>query len=497
MAAPKRSNRLCDVRRQALSSVAITAIAFVLSSCSVTESEDDPLVESIWFVDQPSPLPQSASSELADADGSPMAAAVRIAGAPLELVKPAGSDWVTEYSEMAVADHHSTASQEELSDAPGNSSQTPALSEQPSAEPPHSVNPARPAWWVAASEEPMTTELADGTQQSPLSLVRPDRTVEATADSALAEPRVGQPLQLIVTDRPDWVMDIHSEPVVAEPAVGQPLQLVAADRPDWVMDLHSDPVVAQPAAGQPLQLAAADRPDWSVGWHGDHSIAERVAGEPLQLIDSDGPDWLDGWYNDAIVAERSTEQAVPLVLSDGSYHWPDPVGARELAAGSCLPDGGTGTVDQDCDAWDDQIALADAVVDDAALSDMRGGFVTVGGFQIDFGFYIETVVDGVTELTSALTLDDMLAGQTAGSSVFQSATLNGAGDTSTVIQHNLSADQVTATIANTQSNVNISTIATLAIDVIDLRAAQTGIPGGDLGRMPLELQQSIIRGISR
>ena len=266
-----------------------------------------------------------------------------------------------------------------------------------------------------------------------------------------------------------------------ERPVGPPLQLIPmmdaglTDRPG------DEPAAVGPTADLPAEAEIQVQPQATARELQPIDVASWAEGQPLQLVDADRPDWLAGWGDDPLLAELPVDDSIPLVLSDGSYYWLYQEGAAGLSEGS-----------------DDQrLELADGAVDDSALSELRGGFVTAGGFQVDFGYYIETLVDGVTELTTVLTLDDMLSGATAGPpSSVGSISLSGAGDTATSIEHVLTASDIGATIQNTQSNVSISTIATLAINVVDLRQTQTGLPGAVGARMPMELQQSIIRGLS-
>ena len=266
-----------------------------------------------------------------------------------------------------------------------------------------------------------------------------------------------------------------------ERPIGPPLQLIPTMNNGLTAEPGDEPTI-EPVADVPVEAEAQARPRNSARQLQPIDVASWAEGQPLQLIDADRPDWLAGWRDDTLVAELPVDDSIPLVLSDGSYYWLYQEGAAGLADS----------------AADQQLALADGAVDDSALSELRGGFVTTGGFQVDFGYYIETLVDGVTELTTVLTLDDMLSGATAGPpSSVGSISLSGAGDTATSIEHVLTASDIGATIQNTQSNVSISTIATLAINVVDLRQTQTGLPGAVGAGMPMEFQQSIIRGLSR
>ncbi len=307
------------------------------------------------------------------------------------------------------------------------------------------------------------------------------RTVEQSADLPL------RPLPLLLSGQRDKVVD---DPAIAlEP---EPPELLVDGR-------LRDPMIAERPVGEPLQLVMVHRPDWVETWQDLPAVDERLVGAPPQSLMSAATDRLANRRNEPVVAAvHIGAPFYPLILSDGSYHWPENAGATIPAADPCRVADAATPVAGNCGASDAQIALAETVIDDAALSELRGGFVTVGGFQIDFGFYVETLVDGVTELTSALTLDSMLAGESAGGvTVVDSALIAGAGDTVTSVEHVLSASEIGATIANTQSDINITNVVTLAIDVIDLRQVQTGTNGSGMPRMPLELQQSIIRGIAR
>lgn len=143
-----------------------------------------------------------------------------------------------------------------------------------------------------------------------------------------------------------------------------------------------------------------------------------------------------------------------------------------------------------------QAVAPEEVVETKVLEEQRGGFITAGGLSIDFGFEFSTLVNGVPQLNSVLTLNDILSGQ-AGAPTINGVTINGTAGGLTQIIHAAGPDGINATILNSQDGVQIENISTLSIDIIGLeRIHQGGRALGNGRRMPIELQQSIIRGLA-
>lgn len=137
------------------------------------------------------------------------------------------------------------------------------------------------------------------------------------------------------------------------------------------------------------------------------------------------------------------------------------------------------------------------VVEEEILEEQRGGFISVGGLQVDFGFEFRTIVNGMPQLTSVLTLNDIISGNGAVPNL-NTISVVGADGGLTDIIHAAGPDGISATILNSQDGVQIENISTLAIDIIGLRNVHRG--GRALGngrRMPMETQQSIIRSLAR
>ncbi|WP_299391717.1 hypothetical protein [Pelagibius sp.] len=137
------------------------------------------------------------------------------------------------------------------------------------------------------------------------------------------------------------------------------------------------------------------------------------------------------------------------------------------------------------------------VVEEEILEEQRGGFLTVGGLQVNFGFEFTTMVNGTPQLTSVLTLNDIVSGNGVVPSL-NNISISGADGGITEIIHAAGPDGISATILNSQNGIDIENISTLAIDIIGLRNVHKG--GRALGngrRMPMEMQQALIRGLSR
>ncbi|WP_420347960.1 hypothetical protein [Pelagibius sp.] len=137
------------------------------------------------------------------------------------------------------------------------------------------------------------------------------------------------------------------------------------------------------------------------------------------------------------------------------------------------------------------------VVEEEILEEQRGGFITAGGLRVDFGFEFTTLVNGTPQLTSVLSLNDIVSGNGLLPNT-NSISVSGGSNGATDIIHSIGSDGIASTIINSQDNLNIDNISTLAIDIIDLRSVHKG--GRALGngrRMPMEMQQALIRGLSR
>lgn len=181
----------------------------------------------------------------------------------------------------------------------------------------------------------------------------------------------------------------------------------------------------------------------------------------------------------------------------------------EMVAGLAQPypacDSGNHAMAEDCSegsnvlmamATGRAIAASD-VVEEEVLEEQRGGFITVGGLQVDFGFEFTTMVNGTPQLTSVLTLNDIISGNGIIPSTNSISVTGGANGVTDII-HAVGPNGIGATIVNSQDGVDLANVSTLAIDIIGLRNVHKG--GRALGngqRMPMEMQQALIRGLSR
>ncbi|MEQ8355984.1 MAG: hypothetical protein RH942_10650 [Kiloniellaceae bacterium] len=128
------------------------------------------------------------------------------------------------------------------------------------------------------------------------------------------------------------------------------------------------------------------------------------------------------------------------------------------------------------------------------LEEQRGGYIAVGGLRLDFGFEFSTIVNGTPQLTSALTLGDFISGNGPTPALNTVSVSGGSGVTDII--HAVGPNGIGATIINSQDGVQIENISTLSIDIIGLgRVHQGGRALGNGRRMPLEVQQSIIRAL--
>lgn len=113
------------------------------------------------------------------------------------------------------------------------------------------------------------------------------------------------------------------------------------------------------------------------------------------------------------------------------------------------------------------------ILDDKALDEQRGGFVTAGGFTFGFGADVRTFVDGSLALESKVTWTG--DGPDAGpNGPISTVTIPGIGGVSTIV-HDFTAGQVRSLVSNTASDRLIvqDTNATITLPGFD--AMQQGI----------------------
>lgn len=141
--------------------------------------------------------------------------------------------------------------------------------------------------------------------------------------------------------------------------------------------------------------------------------------------------------------------------------------------------------------------LADTVAakadfEDAELAELRGGFVAIGGIEVNFGYELNTMINDALALRSVLTLDQLLGGDF--SRTLGSATV---GDLATTINHQVNGGAIAATVTNTQNDINISNIAKITIDVVGINRVRRGTLSGSGRPMDRNLRQAISGSISR
>jgi len=146
------------------------------------------------------------------------------------------------------------------------------------------------------------------------------------------------------------------------------------------------------------------------------------------------------------------------------------------------------------------LASAETITGDAELEGMRGGFMTVGGLEINFGIQMQTLVNGAAQLASALTLDDIIAGQITNGTNLGSVKLTStdAANMSTFINHSFNGSGIGATVVNSENGLDISNFATLTIDIVGLgQTGANGVRGTQLRPVNRALRQSIIMGLAK
>ncbi|MEO3430373.1 hypothetical protein AAFN88_16065 [Pelagibius sp. CAU 1746] len=139
----------------------------------------------------------------------------------------------------------------------------------------------------------------------------------------------------------------------------------------------------------------------------------------------------------------------------------------------------------------------DDVVERRVLDQQRGGYIVAGGMRIDFGFRFETIVNGVPQLTSVLTYDEILANH--GRFANPSSIVLGGGElgTTRIIHAVGGPNGIGTTIITDQSGIDIRSVSVLAIDILNLTRLHKG--GPNIGRghrpLPLELHQAFVNSL--
>jgi hypothetical protein len=145
-------------------------------------------------------------------------------------------------------------------------------------------------------------------------------------------------------------------------------------------------------------------------------------------------------------------------------------GTVEGSTAERLPFAGDGT-----DSGSFQVASSDE------LDDLRGGFIDVNGLRIDFSVELRTVIDGVEQIRTVGTLTDFLSGLAAVTSTVEGVARTGGGNVvvrgqtgeTTVVQQ-LTASEISSTVVNSQSGIDVRNQATVVVRVLDIGNPRVG-----------------------
>lgn len=130
------------------------------------------------------------------------------------------------------------------------------------------------------------------------------------------------------------------------------------------------------------------------------------------------------------------------------------------------------------------------------LSEIRGGFIDYKGIRFDFGFVLDTQINGLSTLRSALTLSDILNNAGNASGVANTSLAGESGVTD--ISHARQGALLGATISNSQSNLNIENTGRLTIDLLGIRQTDRigALRTGKLIKIP-RIGDAIRRSLAR
>lgn len=132
--------------------------------------------------------------------------------------------------------------------------------------------------------------------------------------------------------------------------------------------------------------------------------------------------------------------------------------------------------------YDDRPALSRA-----ALAGIRGGFVTVGGLEINVGLDVRSFVDGTPVLHTSLTPAD--PARTAAAPIVR---LTAGDDATTRIVQRIDAGQHLTALTNRVDNRVIEQVTTLTVDIANFRAVTAQFPTRQWNRL-----DDLVRGSLR
>jgi hypothetical protein len=115
------------------------------------------------------------------------------------------------------------------------------------------------------------------------------------------------------------------------------------------------------------------------------------------------------------------------------------------------------------------------------LADLRGGFIDVNGRRIDFSVELRTVIDGVEQIRTVGTLTDFLSGLAAVTSTVEGVARTGGGNVvvrgqtgETKVIQQLTPSQISSTVVNSQSGIDVRNQATVVVRVLDIGNPRVG-----------------------
>ncbi len=150
------------------------------------------------------------------------------------------------------------------------------------------------------------------------------------------------------------------------------------------------------------------------------------------------------------------------------------------------------------------VAFETSAVADQDLSEIRGGFLTVDGIQIDLSFVMNTTMDDGTVVASRITLDDLMSGRLGVVSVNGVESLGqgqifvGEDGVGTEILHIVDpSNTLMVSVNNTASNRQIMTTGTVTAEIFMPNRIRAGLPIRSFGPTNLEMRQAIISSLAR
>ncbi len=136
---------------------------------------------------------------------------------------------------------------------------------------------------------------------------------------------------------------------------------------------------------------------------------------------------------------------------------------------------------------------------DQELGEIRAGFITVNGIELDIGFELRTIINGVVIADQAIQLTSPTS-HMVGKKIKSVVLWNEDGGT-TSVNHELTSGGLNSTVVNSQNNVSIQQFTTLSVTVINhaqlVGAIRSGIRTGLSPKLSNIMKDALMGAVAR